>query len=73
MKAKVVVNNDDMAAYIGPEGRWKLIYDVGLCFVELYDLDSDPLERRNLADERPDVLAELKLSFLRWRASVLGG
>jgi hypothetical protein len=40
-------------------GRWKLHRNVPLGYLELYDLGDDPGERRNLAPERPDVLARM--------------
>lgn len=40
------------------DGRWHLVlHDAGRA--ELYDLDADPLERRDLAAERPDEVARL--------------
>ncbi|RMG52460.1 MAG: hypothetical protein D6723_08700 [Acidobacteria bacterium] len=48
------------------DGRWKLLYDlVGHTF-ELYDLASDPGERRNLIEHRPAKAQELKAKFGRW-------
>lgn len=37
---------------------------------ELYDLVADPLERRNVIDENPAVVADLKARLLEWDASV---
>ncbi len=48
------------------DGRWKLLYDlIGHTF-ELYDLASDPGERRNLVEIRPAKAQELKAKFGRW-------
>jgi arylsulfatase A-like enzyme len=38
--------------------------------VELYDLNADVGERRDLAAERPEVAANLRQRLARWRASV---
>jgi len=38
--------------------------------LELYDLRSDPLEKKNVAAERPAVVARLKAKLLEWDASV---
>ena len=40
-------------------GNWKLIYFHGDRRFELYDLDSDIGERKNLAGERPEVLKQM--------------
>jgi len=39
---------------------WKLILNPGQGTVRLYDLDSDPWERRDLAAARPDLVAKLR-------------
>ena len=39
---------------------------------ELYDLAEDPGQKRDLAAERPDVLARMKSQLLALNASVLG-
>jgi arylsulfatase A-like enzyme len=42
--------------------KWKLIYQVqdNLKKVELYDIENDPLEMKNLVSERPDITSELE-------------
>jgi arylsulfatase A-like enzyme len=47
------------------DGRWKYIERMKDSMEELYDLDSDPREARNLADEEPEIL-------LRYRGVVDG-
>jgi arylsulfatase A len=51
-------------------GRWKLIerYEDGS--LELYDLESDIGEQRNLAAERPERAAELARRLAEWRERV---
>ncbi|MFP3220213.1 MAG: sulfatase [Candidatus Marsarchaeota archaeon] len=41
--------------------------------VELYDLTSDPDEKVNLADSRPDLLDSLELELRRWEDAQLKG
>ncbi len=45
--------------------RWKLAW-IDEDHVELYDLESDPGETRNLVDERSEVVSELKKRLLLW-------
>jgi arylsulfatase A-like enzyme len=42
------------------EGPWKLIVSPFSGFEELYRLENDPGERRNVADENPEVLESLR-------------
>lgn len=37
------------------EGDWKIIYNYGPESWELYDLESDPFEKKNLISERPEI------------------
>lgn len=37
--------------------------------IELYDLNEDPLESHNIADERPDLAEELLTLLVEWRIS----
>ena len=46
-------------------GRWKLLADKG--GPELYDLQSDLSETRNLASARPDLVKALHASYESWR------
>jgi arylsulfatase A-like enzyme len=52
------------------EGRWKLIewYEDGS--VELYDLDADPSETNNIAEERKDIAKRLRAALADWRDEV---
>ena len=51
-------------------GDWKLIerYETGV--LELYDLNADPSETRNLAARRPGKAEELRAKLSAWRESV---
>lgn len=62
-------------------GRWKLLQaqgafderrqvDVARTALELYDLSADPYEQRDLAAERPMVIAELRAAYDQWLADV---
>ena len=50
---------------------WKLIVSIedpfDLPSVELYDMRGDPEETRNLAEERPEVVAQLRQRAERWQ------
>jgi arylsulfatase A-like enzyme len=52
------------------DGRWKLIewHDEGS--VELYDLEADPGEKRDLGAAHADVAARLRKSLANWRREV---
>jgi arylsulfatase A-like enzyme len=50
------------------EGKWKLHHYRKN--YELYDLDADPAETKDLAAQRPDVVQELAESLNQWQRSV---
>jgi arylsulfatase A-like enzyme len=51
------------------DGRWKLIVELGTARVKLFDLESDPQERRNVAAEHPDRVAEWRRRLEEWSAA----
>ena len=57
--------------------KWKLIKTLDKAFwetpeIELYDMQTDPNETRNLASEKPEVVDELELRMERWKRRKLG-
>lgn len=51
-------------------GTWKLIEQYETETVELYDLEKDPAEQRNLADDEGAIVAELLADLHAWHARV---
>jgi arylsulfatase A-like enzyme len=52
---------------------WKFIYSLESEKRELYNLNVDPLETRNLAETEPQKALELEKELLRWRVSFPDG
>lgn len=52
------------------EGDWKLIEFFEDGELELFDLKTDPAERNNLAETKPEKAAELLAKLKAWRVSV---
>ena len=54
--------------------RWKLLHAsgfgkesfVGRANFELYDMENDPLEEHNLAEEEPEIVADLLRQYEQW-------
>lgn len=51
-------------------GGWKLIERYEFGRLELYDLKTDPGERKNLAERFPDRAGRMRSMLVRWRKSV---
>nr|WP_226895364.1 sulfatase-like hydrolase/transferase [Luteolibacter marinus] len=52
------------------EGKWKLVQDIGMEAPELYDLEEDPSETRDLADRHPELVERLLADHRRWDATL---
>ncbi len=52
------------------EGPWKLLRVDRYNLTELYNLEDDPSESRNLAQRLPDVVAQLNATLADWRAGI---
>jgi len=46
--------------------RWRLVGE------ELYDVQADPGQRKNVADQNPDVVSELKKAYEAWWVGISG-
>jgi arylsulfatase A-like enzyme len=53
------------------DGRYKLIVNEKRDMLELYDLEDDPMETRDLAKFKPEIVQKLKLGMGQWQSSVL--
>ena len=49
------------------DGKWKLLVNADGSDVQLFDLESDRNEDRNIAAEKPEIAARLKNTALQWR------
>lgn len=52
------------------KGRYKIVREKPNSAFALYDLQSDPGEKKNLAKQKPEVLAQMQKAFTRWRTEV---
>ena len=48
------------------DGRYKLSYNIWTEETVLYDLSEDPTEQTDVAEQRPEVVADLKGTLMRW-------
>ena len=51
-------------------GPWKLIETFDPAGIELYNLDNDLSETRNLAEEKPELVREMRRELDAWRRDV---
>jgi len=52
------------------EGKWKLIHYYEDSNNELYDLDLDPYEKNNIADDFPEITSKLSFQLKNWLVEV---
>jgi N-acetylgalactosamine-6-sulfatase len=52
--------------------QWKLIYFAELDLLQLFDVKQDPLEKKNLIEEKPRLAAELEQQLLSYLGQVEG-
>ena len=52
-------------------GRWKLIIDEKAGRTLLYDMENDKIERRNLAAEHPEIVADLRGKLAVWEKGLM--
>lgn len=60
-------DNPDLAVR---DGRFKLTTDYDGSNTQLFDLVDDPTESRDIAAERPDLVAQLRSTLLAWNAGL---
>ena len=56
-------DNPDLAVR---DGKWKLLINYDGSIPQLYDLDQDVAESKNLTAEHPDITARLKKALFEW-------
>jgi len=54
------------------DGKWKLLMNPDKSRIELYDLNRDPGEVDNLADNNPKIVRRLSKQLLEWKGSLPG-
>ena len=52
------------------EGKWKLLANADGSDVQLYDIENDPTESKNMAEEAPALMQSLKEKLMDWRNSL---
>ncbi|MDW5290306.1 arylsulfatase [Formosa sp. PL04] len=74
-KDRIVITNSQRVDVPEPwrrtslmQGKWRLIDGT-----ELYDLNTDPEQRTNIADQHPEKMAEFKTAYDAWWADLLPG
>jgi hypothetical protein len=50
--------------------QWKLAANNDLSYCELFDLEKDPLEKKDLKDEKPEVVKDLLAKIRNWQSTL---
>ncbi len=61
---------DHWVSYAVASMQWKLVANNDLSHFELFDLEKDPLERKDLKDEKPDVAKDLLSKISKWKSTL---
>jgi N-acetylgalactosamine-6-sulfatase len=61
---------DHWARYVVVHEHWKLLVSSDSSHVEIYDLQKDPLEKEDLSQSQPKVVAELRRKLDDWNATL---
>ena len=61
---------DHWVSYAVASMQWKLVVNNDLSHFELFDIEKDPLEKKDLKDEKPDVVKELLAKIRNWQSSL---
>lgn len=60
--------NEDNPDLAMRDGKWKFLINYDGSDAQLYDLNVDISESRNLADAQPDIVTKMKLAVSEWNA-----
>ena len=61
---------DHWVSYAVASMQWKLVANNDLSHFELFDLEKDPLEKKDLKDEKPDVAKDLLAKIRKWKSTL---
>ena len=61
---------DHWVSYVVVDQQWKLCLSRDFSYFELFDLEADPLEKKNLAEKETKVVTNLKKKLDNWLASL---
>ncbi len=62
----VITERGDRGEVALREGNWRLVWDVSLDQLALYDLQADPFEGTDLSGQEPEIVARLKGIYEEW-------
>ena len=61
---------DHWVSYVVVDQQWKLCMSKDFSYFELFDLEADPLEKKNLAEKETKVVTNLKKKLDNWLATL---
>ena len=61
---------DHWVSYAVATMQWKLVANNDLSHFELFDIEKDPLEKKDLKDEKPDVAKDLLAKIRDWQSTL---